>query len=70
MPIYEYQCDTCDNTFEKLVFQGDEEGFDCPKCGGKKDKKTPERHQFHERLGSWGLCAECIIRLFLSDLVN
>jgi putative FmdB family regulatory protein len=36
MPIYEFQCDTCDNTFEKLVFRSDEENFDCPKCGGKK----------------------------------
>jgi putative FmdB family regulatory protein len=32
MPIYEYRCDKCIKTFEKLVFGSDE--ILCPKCGG------------------------------------
>ena len=39
MPIYEYQCESCDQTFEKLIFKGDEEGIDCPACGGQKVKR-------------------------------
>lgn len=34
MPIYEYKCNKCGFTFEKLVFASDqEEGFPCPSCG-------------------------------------
>ena len=34
MPIYEYKCSKCGCTFEKLVFNSDqEEGFVCPTCG-------------------------------------
>ena len=32
MPIYEYECCECQNTFETLVFRQDEE-INCPKCG-------------------------------------
>ena len=46
MPIYEYECETCDNTFEKLVFLGDEESFDCPKCGGKKVRRLMSATSF------------------------
>jgi putative FmdB family regulatory protein len=31
MPIYEYRCNECNNTFEKLVFGQDE--VLCPNCG-------------------------------------
>ncbi|MEW6137300.1 MAG: zinc ribbon domain-containing protein [Thermodesulfobacteriota bacterium] len=33
MPIYEYKCETCNDSFETLVF-GKEEVV-CPKCGGE-----------------------------------
>lgn len=36
MPIYEYKCETCNHSFEKLVFKGDDETIACPECG--KDK--------------------------------
>jgi putative FmdB family regulatory protein len=32
MPIYEYICDDCGTTFEKLVRRG-ENGIACPSCG-------------------------------------
>jgi len=39
MPIYEYQCETCGNDFEKLIFNSEDESIDCPKCGEKKVKR-------------------------------
>lgn len=36
MPIYEYHCSKCNDTFEKLVF-GHDEVF-CPVCGGAVQK--------------------------------
>ena len=37
MPKYEYNCDQCGHSFERLVFMGDEETLiPCPRCG-KKD---------------------------------
>ena len=56
MPIYEYQCDTCDNTFEKLVFQGDEENFTCPECGAKKVKRLLSATSFMSGSGL-GACS-------------
>jgi putative FmdB family regulatory protein len=31
MPLYEYHCKTCDNTFDKLQSMSST-GTDCPKC--------------------------------------
>lgn len=39
MPIYEYECESCDLTFEKLMFRGDEEPVDCPECGTQNVKR-------------------------------
>lgn len=36
MPIYEYQCKTCDTKFEELVRDRDASTARCPRCG------TPE----------------------------
>ncbi|MEI7450100.1 MAG: zinc ribbon domain-containing protein [Desulfomonile sp.] len=36
MPIYEYKCCNCDDSFEKLVFGRDE--VVCPSCGGPVEK--------------------------------
>ena len=32
MPMYEYACQTCEHTFETLVFDG--EKIECPECQG------------------------------------
>jgi putative FmdB family regulatory protein len=34
MPIYEYSCKDCCQTFEKLVFQNDTAPVCCPRCEG------------------------------------
>ena len=34
MPLYEYACDTCENAFEMLVFEGDK--VECPECSSEK----------------------------------
>lgn len=41
MPIYEYHCEKCKFSFEKLVFKGDEETSACPSCGAAPVKKMP-----------------------------
>lgn len=37
MPLYEYRCDQCGHTFEKLVFHQDDE-VACPRCQGEVRK--------------------------------
>ncbi len=37
MPLYEYRCTECGNTFEKLVL-GAGEPITCPKCQGGVEK--------------------------------
>ena len=39
MPIYEYNCEACNQDFEKLVFKGDDEKVCCPCCGTDNVKK-------------------------------
>ncbi|HXI28821.1 MAG TPA: FmdB family zinc ribbon protein, partial [Vicinamibacterales bacterium] len=34
MPLYEYQCDECGHTFEKIQKFSDPLEDTCPKCGG------------------------------------
>jgi putative FmdB family regulatory protein len=35
MPIYEYVCDSCNERFEKIVINKQQE-ISCPKCSSKK----------------------------------
>jgi putative FmdB family regulatory protein len=37
MPIYEYICDDCKNSFEKIVVNRQQD-ISCPKCSGKNAK--------------------------------
>jgi putative FmdB family regulatory protein len=37
MPIYEFHCDACDNSFEKMTtMSARDEKVECPSCGSKK----------------------------------
>jgi putative FmdB family regulatory protein len=54
MPIYEYQCNACNCTFEKLVFKGEDENIECPDCGAKNAKKLLSAASF---MGGSGLGA-------------
>jgi putative FmdB family regulatory protein len=43
MPIYEYHCEGCGSTFERLVPRpGEGSEADCPRCGGR-GRKIPSR---------------------------
>ncbi|AEH44747.1 regulatory protein, FmdB family [Thermodesulfatator indicus DSM 15286] len=39
MPIYEFTCSECGETFEELVLGGSYDGIKCPKCGSEKVEK-------------------------------
>lgn len=39
MPIYEYRCEKCGNTFEHLARRLSEPAPKCPKCGAANPKK-------------------------------
>jgi putative FmdB family regulatory protein len=38
MPLYEYQCSTCNNQFELRQKFSDAPASECPKCGGPVQK--------------------------------
>ena len=56
MPVYEYQCEKCKHSFEKLVFKGDKERINCPTCGDMKVKKLLSSVSFMNGAGV-GACA-------------
>lgn len=39
MPIFEYVCQTCGNSFEKLQKNGSRNENSCPQCGSSEVKK-------------------------------
>lgn len=39
MPIYEYQCKACGNTFEELVYTNLSKAINCPRCGNENTEK-------------------------------
>ena len=39
MPIYEFECEKCHHTFEKLIFPSEDKNPKCPECHSKKVKK-------------------------------
>ena len=38
MPLYEYQCKSCNNTFELRQKFSDPPASECPTCGGEVEK--------------------------------
>ena len=46
MPIYEFQCATCQHEFEELV-RNAKEKVSCPGCGGKKVARLLSRVAFN-----------------------
>ncbi len=48
MPIYEYQCRSCDAQFQRLIMKGEEEErLVCPSCKGRRLKKLISRVVYH-----------------------
>lgn len=48
MPIYEYRCQSCDASFEKLYFPTEKEHPTCPKCGSGDVKKQLSTFGVHK----------------------
>jgi putative FmdB family regulatory protein len=48
MPIYEYECLSCDRGFQCLVMKKDEEkNMTCPNCGSLRKKRVISRVHYH-----------------------
>ncbi len=48
MPIYEYQCLSCENEFQKLILKKNEEkDLFCPKCDSRDIKRLISRIAYH-----------------------
>ncbi|MBN2123430.1 MAG: zinc ribbon domain-containing protein [Deltaproteobacteria bacterium] len=48
MPIYEYECLSCNARFQKLLLRrGEEEGLCCPECGMHSLKRLISRVAYH-----------------------
>ncbi len=52
MPVYEYDCPTCQKVFEVQQRISDDPLSSCPDCGGKV-KKLVSMSSFHLKGGGW-----------------
>ncbi len=43
MPIYEYKCSKCGETFEELITSNREKNVPCPKCSSQKTERLMSR---------------------------
>jgi putative FmdB family regulatory protein len=57
MPIYEFECEKCGETFDALLPVGGEGKATCPKCKSKKVKKLLS--SFFSKTSSSGSGASC-----------
>ena len=53
MPIYEYRCESCGETLEKLQKISDAPLVDCPACGQSALKKLVSASSFRLKGGGW-----------------
>jgi len=53
MPIYEYKCDSCDHTLEKLQKMSDDPLRDCPECGEPSLRKMISAAGFRLKGSGW-----------------
>lgn len=53
MPIYEYRCEACEHTLEKLQKLSDDPLTDCPECGKPALKKMISAAGFRLKGGGW-----------------
>lgn len=52
MPLYEYECKSCNNTFELRQKFSDAPASECPKCGGPVEKLISQSG-FSLKGGGW-----------------
>ena len=53
MPIYEYQCESCQHSLEALQRLSDAVLIDCPSCGKPSLKKQISAAGFRLKGGGW-----------------
>jgi putative FmdB family regulatory protein len=53
MPIYEYECNNCDHTFDELQKMSDEHLVDCPSCSAPKLARLLSAPSFRLKGGGW-----------------
>ncbi len=53
MPIYEYQCQSCEHEFETLQKMSDDNLVDCPECNEPKLKKLISAAAFKLKGSGW-----------------
>ena len=53
MPIYEYRCQSCEETVEKLQRMNDAPLTDCPACGESALKRLVSASSFRLKGGGW-----------------
>lgn len=53
MPIYEYQCESCGETLEKIQKFSDAPLTDCPACGKSTLKKLVSASSFRLKGSGW-----------------
>lgn len=53
MPIYGYQCDNCEHTFDVLQKISDDALVDCPDCGAPKLRKQLSAPKFRLKGKGW-----------------
>lgn len=53
MPIYEYQCDNCDYTFDLLQKMADPPPIACPECGSGDIRRLISRVGFRLKGAGW-----------------
>lgn len=53
MPIYEYRCSGCEDTFEQLQQMSDPDPEECPGCGSSEVERLVSRSSFHLKGGGW-----------------
>jgi putative FmdB family regulatory protein len=53
VPIYEYQCDTCENVFEELILGSEDDPDTCPECGKKGVHRVMSNTSFQLKGEGW-----------------
>ena len=54
MPIFEYQCEACQHSFEKLAINSEEKCDVCPKCETKSVKRLLSAPGFFSKSAAGG----------------
>jgi len=57
MPLYEYRCESCGASFEKLVMNSKRDEIACSKCGSTRTKRQVSTFATSGNSGSSGGCS-------------